>query len=102
MMIKLTGGRIYDPTQNLHGEVRDLFIRDGYIIANPGRDARFDAVYDVAGKIVMAGAVDIHSHIAGGNFNAARLLLPEQHRNFMASPLGWAGFFAHRLASSYC
>ena len=36
--------------------------------------------YDAAGKIVMAGAIDIHSHIAGGNVNTARLLLPELHR----------------------
>ena len=27
--------------------------------------------------IVMAGAIDIHSHIAGGNVNNARLLSPE-------------------------
>jgi formylmethanofuran dehydrogenase subunit A len=27
----------------------------------------------------MAGAIDVHSHIAGANVNAARLLLPEQH-----------------------
>ena len=30
------------------------------------------------GKIVMAGAIDIHSHIAGANVNTARLLLPER------------------------
>ena len=28
----------------------------------------------------MAGAIDIHSHIAGTNVNTARLLLPELHR----------------------
>ena len=28
----------------------------------------------------MAGAIDIHSHIASGNVNTARLMLPEQHR----------------------
>lgn len=32
----------------------------------------FDAVHDVSGQIVMAGAIDIHSHIAGGNVNSAR------------------------------
>ncbi|WP_031432559.1 formylmethanofuran dehydrogenase subunit A [Methylomarinum vadi] len=87
MLIKLTGGRIYDPAQNLHGEQRDLFIQDGLMANDPGPDAHFDAVYDLAGKIVMAGAIDIHSHIAGGNVNTARLLLPEQHRNHMARRL---------------
>ena len=42
--------------------------------------ARADETYDAAGKIVMAGAIDIHSHIAGSNVNMARLLLPELHR----------------------
>lgn len=87
MLIKLSGGRIFDPAQNLHGEQRDLFIQDGLMTNDPGPDAKFDVVYDLAGQIVMAGAVDIHSHIAGGNVNTARLLLPEQHRNFMARRL---------------
>lgn len=87
MRIKLSGGRLYDPDQNFQGEVRDLFIEDNRIIADPGPDTRFDAEYDVSGKIVMAGAIDIHSHIAGGNVNTARVLLPEQHRNCMARRL---------------
>jgi formylmethanofuran dehydrogenase subunit A len=87
LLIKLSGGRIFDPAQNLHGEQRDLFIQDGLMTNDPGPDAKFDVVYDLAGQIVMAGAVDIHSHIAGGNVNTARLLLPEQHRNFMARRL---------------
>lgn len=87
MPIKLTGGSVYDPTQNLHGACRDLFIRDGVMANDPGPDAKFDAVYDLSGLIVMAGAIDIHSHIAGGNLNTARLLLPEQHRNHMARRL---------------
>jgi len=87
LLTKLTGGLIFDPAQNLHGEQRDLFIGDGQIVADPGPHARFDAVYDVSGKIVMAGGIDIHTHIAGGNVNTARLLLPEQHRNHMAQRL---------------
>jgi len=87
LLIKLSGGTIYDPSQNYHGEQRDLFIRDGIIITDPGLGTRFDEVYDLNGHIVMAGAIDIHSHIAGGNVNTARLLLPEQHRNHMARRL---------------
>ena len=87
MLIKLSGGRIVDPMQNLNGECRNLFIRDGFLVTDPGAEAPFDAVYDVSGLIVMAGTIDIHSHIAGGNVNTARLLLPEQHRNHMARRL---------------
>ena len=36
-------------------------------------------VYDMSNKIVMAGAIDIHSHIAGSNETMGRLVLPE-HR----------------------
>ena len=60
---------------------------------------RADETYDAAGKIVMAGAIDIHSHIAGGNVNTARLLLPEFHRAAAARPAatplsnaGWSTF----------
>lgn len=87
MLIKLQNGAIYDPTQNLHGETRDLFIQDDTLVADPGPHAHFDAVYDLTGLVVMAGAVDIHTHIAGGNVNTARMLLPEQHRNCMARRL---------------
>ncbi|PPC89838.1 MAG: formylmethanofuran dehydrogenase subunit A [Methylobacter sp.] len=83
MLSKLAGGWIFDPVQKLHGDQRDLFIRDGQMTNDPGLDAKFDAIYDLSGLVVMAGAVDIHSHIAGGNVNTARLLLPEQHRNYM-------------------
>ncbi|MDC9724720.1 MAG: formylmethanofuran dehydrogenase subunit A [Gammaproteobacteria bacterium] len=87
MLIKLENGSIYDPKQNYHGNIADLFIEDNVIVADPGPDAHFDAVYDLTGKVVMAGAVDIHTHIAGGNVNTARMLLPEQHRSHMARRL---------------
>jgi formylmethanofuran dehydrogenase subunit A len=87
MVIKLSGGKVYDPVNNTAGEVKDIYLRDGHIIAEPGPGTRIEQDYDVSGKIVMAGAIDIHSHIAGGNVNNARLLLPEQHRAFMAGRL---------------
>lgn len=78
MLIKLQGGALYDPSQDLNGVVRDIFVRDGRIVADPGPGATFDAVHDVRGKVVMAGGIDIHSHIAGGNVNTAQMLQPEQ------------------------
>lgn len=87
MVIKLSGGRVYDPANNIDGQVQDLYLKDGKIIATPAVDSRIDQEYDVSGKIVMAGAIDIHSHIAGGNVNNARVLLPEQHRTLMAQRL---------------
>ena len=78
MLTKLEGGYRYDPDQGLDGQAGDIFIRDGRIVVDPGPGARFDAVYNIRGCIVMAGAIDIHTHIAGGNVNNARLLLPER------------------------
>ncbi|RYE84909.1 MAG: formylmethanofuran dehydrogenase subunit A, partial [Hyphomicrobiales bacterium] len=45
-----------------------------------------DRTIDCTGMVVMAGAIDIHSHIAGGHVNTARLLLPEFHKAFKARP----------------
>ena len=87
MLTRLKGGRVFDPAQNLNGEIGDIWFADGFIISAPENSQMPDVDYDVSGKIVMAGAIDIHSHIAGGNVNTARLLLPEQHRNFMARKL---------------
>ncbi len=79
MLIKLTGGRIYDPANNVSGAVRDIYVEDGKIIA-ARPDARADETYDITGKIVMAGAIDPHTHIGGGKMTIARALLPEDHR----------------------
>ncbi|WGJ13362.1 formylmethanofuran dehydrogenase subunit A [Methylocapsa sp. D3K7] len=85
MLILLKGGRIVDPV-NERDEIGDLWIENDRIIAAP-QGKLPDEVHDVSGKIVMAGAIDIHSHIAGGNVNSARLLLPEKHQNFLANPV---------------
>ena len=36
--------------------------------------------FDAQGHLVMAGGIDLHSHIGGGKVNLARLLLPELQR----------------------
>lgn len=90
MLTRLSGGRLFDPAQGLNGTVQELWFRDGLIVSPPESGVLPDVDIDVSGKVVMAGAIDIHSHIAGGNVNTARLLLPEQHRNYMARNLGHA------------
>src|SRR5579862_8379179 len=97
MLTRITGGRIIDPANDRDG-VGDVWMRDGRIIDAPS-DGRADTNYDAAGKIVMAGAIDIHSHIAGWNVSTARLLLPEYHRGAMRRPAetplsnaGWSTF----------
>lgn len=79
MLIRLNGGKVYDPANNINGEVRDIFIFDGKIIGTPLEDTRIDKTYDIQDRIVMAGAIDIHTHIGGGKINIARMMMPEDH-----------------------
>jgi formylmethanofuran dehydrogenase subunit A len=77
---RLHGGRVYDPANGVDGVQRDLYIRDGRIVDAPA-DGAVDHDYDAQGMIVMAGGIDLHSHIGGGKTNLSRLLLPEDHRD---------------------
>jgi formylmethanofuran dehydrogenase subunit A len=79
MISCLSGGRIHDPAHGKNGVVADIFIEDGRIVAPP-EGGRAGNRCDASGLVVMAGALDIHSHIAGGKVNLARLLMAEDHR----------------------
>ena len=78
MVIKLSGGKVYDPANRVSGEVRDIYAEDGKIVAAPA-DGRVAQEYDIKGRVVMAGAIDPHTHIGGGKITIARMLLPEDH-----------------------
>lgn len=80
MLIKLTGGKIYDPANGVDGVVRDIYIRDGRIVA-ADPNARVDQEYPLHGRVVMAGAIDPHTHIGGGKMTIGRMLLPEDHQH---------------------
>ncbi len=88
MKFKIINGKVFDPTQNLNGNKTDIYVDNGIIVKpNPSEFYKFKTVYDATDLIVMAGAIDIHSHIAGGNVNNARLLSPEVHSNFLKQNL---------------
>jgi formylmethanofuran dehydrogenase subunit A len=87
MKTRIAGGRVIDPAHQRDG-IGDVWIDEGRIIDAPPSEATADQTFDATGKIVMAGAIDIHSHIAGWNVNTARLLLPESHRAATARPAG--------------
>ena len=57
MLIKLSGGKVYDPANSVNGEVRDVYVNGGKIVA-PDPNARVDKEFDLKGRIVMAGAID--------------------------------------------
>jgi formylmethanofuran dehydrogenase subunit A len=72
--IIVKGGFIVDPTQKMDGVVGDVAIKDGKIVDKVSSSAK---VIDAKGKVVMAGGVDVHSHVAGPKVNAGRLMRPE-------------------------
>jgi formylmethanofuran dehydrogenase subunit A len=74
--LRITGGAIHDPAHAIDGDVRDICIQDGRIVASLPDDApRLDA----RDMVVMPGGIDIHAHVASASVNVARRMLPEEH-----------------------
>lgn len=81
-MLRITGGKVYDPANGIDGVVKDLFIDDqGRFAASADDSAR---TIDARGLIVFPGGVDVHTHVAGGAINFARAMTPEDHRRTQA------------------
>lgn len=78
---KLANGTVHDPANGIDGQICDLWISNGKLVAPPPDSIMPDRVYDLTGLIVMPGGVDIHSHIAGPKVNVARKLRPEDRRD---------------------
>jgi formylmethanofuran dehydrogenase subunit A len=74
--LRLVGGTVYDPANQVDGETRDLCIEDGRVVPSLPDGA---PSLDLRGMVVMPGGVDIHSHLASASCNHARRLLPEEH-----------------------
>ena len=98
-MIRLHNLRRIDPqlppSQNLAQSsggtsARDIWLDQGRIVAAPSPDSMPEQVesLDLGGKIVMAGAIDIHSHIAGGKMNIGRQLMTADRRLEMSRGRG--------------
>src|SRR5215468_9192228 len=81
-MLRITGGKVYDPRNGVRGEVRDVWIADGRVVAPPiDSNVWADRMIDASGMVVMPGGVDMHCHIAGPKVNMARKMQPEDHRH---------------------
>jgi formylmethanofuran dehydrogenase subunit A len=82
--LRIAGGAVYDPANGVNGEVRDVCVDDGRVVASVGPDA---TTIDARGMVVMPGGVDIHSHVASGSVNLGRRLLPEEREGEPAPAL---------------
>src|SRR4051795_1184920 len=75
-MLRITGGKVFDPANGIHGQVRDVCVDGGRIVA----DVSGGRVIDATGMIIFPGGVDVHTHVAGAALNFARAMIPEDHR----------------------
>jgi len=77
MDLLIKNGYVYDPKNGIDGEQMDISVHRGKIVEKV--DVGKARVIAASGMIIMPGGVDIHSHIAGSEVNAGRLLRPEDH-----------------------
>lgn len=73
----IKNGIVYDPLNSIDGEQMDICIKDGKIVESVSEAAD---VIDASGKVVMAGGVDPHTHIAGPKVNVGRMFRPEDSK----------------------
>ena len=78
--IKLAGGTVYDPSNGVDGQRKDIWVAAGQVVEAPETTSA-DSVrtIDADGMVVMPGGVDMHCHIAGPKVNAGRKMQPEQY-----------------------
>lgn len=75
--ILIKNGFVIDPLNKIDCEKMDIAIKDGKIVEKVNE--REATVIDASGLTVMAGGVDIHSHVAGAEVNMGRMIRPEDH-----------------------
>jgi dihydroorotase len=66
-MLLLQNGRVIDPSQNLD-RVTNLLVDDGRIVAYDAKPTGRETVFNVAGKIVAPGLIDMHVHLREPGF----------------------------------
>jgi formylmethanofuran dehydrogenase subunit A len=73
----IKNGFVFDPLNEINGEKMDIAIKNGKIVGKVNEKSA--KIIDASGLTVMPGAVDIHTHIAGGEVNTGRIIRPEDH-----------------------
>src|SRR5262249_29268900 len=70
--LRITGGKVYDPANGIHGAGQDICVCDGKIVpaVEGGR------TIDATGMIVFPRGGDVHTHVARAALHFARPMTP--------------------------
>ena len=80
MMLHIKNGIVIDPKNKVIKEKMDIFVKDGKIVEESEIKKDECKVIDATNKLVVAGGVDMHAHIAGSKINTGRSMRPEEMR----------------------
>lgn len=94
LMIK--NGVVFDPINNIDGEIKDILIESGKIVEKFSNETDVKEI-DAKGKTVIPSAVDIHTHVASQQVNWARLLGTNNNK-FKEI---WRGLTLKNIAKNY-
>ncbi|MGA9140348.1 MAG: amidohydrolase family protein, partial [Methanocella sp.] len=72
----IKNGFVYDPANGIKGDVKDIAVLNGKIVEASKLSTKAKVI-DAKGKIVMAGGIDPHTHVAGPKLNVGRMYRPE-------------------------
>jgi formylmethanofuran dehydrogenase subunit A len=70
MRLKIAGGRLYDPACGWDGEVGDLYIEDGHLVAPL---AQVDRVIEARGQVVVPAGIELRGQVATYGLDFLRL-----------------------------
>ncbi|MEM0215561.1 MAG: formylmethanofuran dehydrogenase subunit A [Archaeoglobaceae archaeon] len=79
-MLWIKNGIVVDPKNKINAEKMDIFVKNGKIVVENEVKKEECKVIDASGKLVVAGGVDMHAHIAGSKINTGRTMRPEEMR----------------------
>ncbi|MHA2399590.1 MAG: amidohydrolase family protein [Promethearchaeota archaeon] len=94
--VLIRNGLVYDPINDIEGEIKDILIESGKIIDKFSNNKNIDEI-DAKGKTVIPAAIDIHTHVASQQVNWARLI-GSNNEKFKEN---WQGLTLEKIARDY-
>ena len=88
MIVELKNANVFDPQNKIFNKKKNILIKNGKIINKVESGEKIIKSINCKDKIVMPGAIDLHTHIGGGKVNIARLMFPEFPDEFLDKYVG--------------